>query len=187
MADTSWIKPGKVAWDWWNFNNIYGVPFRAGVNTDTYKHYIDFAAENGIEYVILDEGWYKLGDLLSVVPEIDMDALAAHAKREERRASIMWVVWKTLDLQMDAGVRPVREVGREGHQGGLHAARGPVDGQLLRARGARRPRSAKCWWTSTARTSPRASTAPIRTSSPAKACSGSSRASGAKRRRPTTR
>ena len=66
MTDTSWIRPGKVAWDWWNDNNVYGVPFRAGVNTDTYKHYIDFAAENGIEYVILDEGWYKLGDLLTV-------------------------------------------------------------------------------------------------------------------------
>jgi alpha-glucosidase len=57
MSDTSWIRPGKVAWDWWNHNNIYGVPFKAGINTDTYKHYIDFAAENGIEYVILDEGW----------------------------------------------------------------------------------------------------------------------------------
>ena len=65
MADTSWIKPGKVAWDWWNDLNLYGVPFRAGVNTDTYKHYIDFAAEHGIEYIILDEGWYKLGDLLT--------------------------------------------------------------------------------------------------------------------------
>jgi DNA-binding CsgD family transcriptional regulator len=73
IADTSWIKPGKVAWDWWNFNNIYGVPFRAGVNTDTYKHYIDFAAENGIEYVILDEGWYKLGDLMTQMPGIDME------------------------------------------------------------------------------------------------------------------
>jgi alpha-glucosidase len=61
MSDTSWIRPGKVAWDWWNHNNIYGVPFKAGINTDTYKHYIDFAAENGIEYVILDED-VRLGD-----------------------------------------------------------------------------------------------------------------------------
>ena len=85
MADTSWIRPGKVAWDWWNFNNIYGVPFRAGVNTDTYKHYIDFAAENGLDYIILDEGWYKLGDLMTQVPGIDMEAIAA--LRASRRRS----------------------------------------------------------------------------------------------------
>ena len=99
VADTSWIRPGKVAWDWWNANNVYGVPFRAGVNTDTYKHYVDFAAEQGIPYVILDEGWYKLGDLLSVVPEIDMEALAAYA-RQRNVGLILWCVWKTLDQQL---------------------------------------------------------------------------------------
>ena len=99
IGDTSWIKPGKVAWDWWNFNNIYGVPFRAGVNTDTYKHYIDFAAENGIEYVILDEGWYKLGDLMTQMPGIDMEAIADYA-RQKKVGLVMWVIWKTLDLQM---------------------------------------------------------------------------------------
>jgi len=101
IGDTKWIRPGKVAWDWWNANNIYNVPFRAGVNTDTYKHYIDFAAENGIEYVILDEGWYTLGDLTAVVPAIDMDAIAAHATAKNV-GLIMWVVWKTFDQQMDA-------------------------------------------------------------------------------------
>ena len=99
IADTSWIKPGKVAWDWWNANNVYGVPFRAGINTDTYKHYIDFAAEHGIPYVILDEGWYKLGDLTAVVPEIDMPAVAAHAK-QRNVGLVMWVIWKTLDQQL---------------------------------------------------------------------------------------
>jgi alpha-glucosidase len=99
IADTSWIRPGKVAWDWWNALNIYGVPFPSGVNTNTYKHYIDFAAENGIEYIILDEGWYKLGDLLSITPGVDVDAIAAHAKAK-KVGLIMWVIWKTLDLQM---------------------------------------------------------------------------------------
>lgn len=99
IGDASWIKPGKVAWDWWNFNNLYGVPFRAGGNTDTYKHYIDFAAEHGIEYVILDEGWYKLGDLMTQMPGIDMEAIAAHA-REKKVGLVMWVIWKTLDNQM---------------------------------------------------------------------------------------
>ena len=99
MTDTGWIRPGKVAWDWWNDLNVYGVPFASGVNTDTYKHFIDFAAENGLEYIILDEGWYKLGDLLSVAPGVDMEAIAAHAK-QKNVGVIMWVIWKTLDLQL---------------------------------------------------------------------------------------
>jgi alpha-glucosidase len=103
LTDTAWIKPGKVAWDWWNANNLYGVPFKTGVNTDTYKYFIDFAAAHGIEYVILDEGWYKLGDLLSVVPEMNLDELAAYA-REKKIGLILWVVWKTLDEQMDAAL-----------------------------------------------------------------------------------
>jgi len=103
LTDTSWIKPGKVAWDWWNANNVFGVPFRAGVNTDTYKHYIDFAAEHGLQYVILDEGWYPLGDLLAQSPGIDMEAIAAHA-RQRNVGLVMWVIWKTLDLQMEAAL-----------------------------------------------------------------------------------
>ncbi|MDR2560820.1 MAG: glycoside hydrolase family 97 N-terminal domain-containing protein, partial [Holophagales bacterium] len=73
LTDTSWIKSGKVSWDWWNATNIYGVSFRAGINTETYKHYIDFAAENDIEYILLDEGWYKLGDLMTQTQDINMD------------------------------------------------------------------------------------------------------------------
>jgi len=103
LPATSWIRPGKVAWDWWNANNLFGVPFRAGINTDTYRYYIDFAAAHGIEYVILDEGWYKLGDLMSVVPEIDMEALTVYA-RKKNVGLILWVVWKTLDKKMEAAL-----------------------------------------------------------------------------------
>jgi len=99
VQDTSWIKPGKVAWDWWNANNVYGVDFKAGVNTETYKYYIDFAAKYGIPYIILDEGWYKLGNVLDVVPEINMEELAAYAK-QKNVGIILWVVWKTLDDQL---------------------------------------------------------------------------------------
>ncbi len=99
VQDTSWIKPGKVAWDWWNANNVYGVDFKSGVNTPTYKYYIDFASKYGIEYIILDEGWYKLGNLLEVVPEIDMSELTAYAK-QKHVGVILWVVWKTLDDQL---------------------------------------------------------------------------------------
>jgi alpha-glucosidase len=101
VQDTSWIKPGKVAWDWWNANNIYGVDvtFKAGINTQTYKYYIDFASKYGIPYIILDEGWYKLGNVLEVVPEINMEELCAYAK-QKNVGIILWVVWKTLDDQL---------------------------------------------------------------------------------------
>ncbi len=91
VDDISWIKPGKVAWDWWNCFNISGVDFPAGINNDTYKHYIDFASRYGIEYVILDEGWAvnKQADLFQVVPEIDLPMLVQYAK-EKNVGIILW-------------------------------------------------------------------------------------------------
>ena len=99
VQDTSWIKPGKVAWDWWNANNVYDVDFKSGVNTETYKYFIDFASKYGIPYIILDEGWYKLGNVLDVVPEINIPELTAYGKQKNVDV-ILWVVWKTLDDQM---------------------------------------------------------------------------------------
>jgi alpha-glucosidase len=99
VADTSWIKPGKVAWDWWNANNIYGVDFKAGINTATYKYYIDFAAKYGLQYIVLDEGWYRLGNVLEPVPEINVEELTAYA-RKKNVGIILWVIWKTLDDQL---------------------------------------------------------------------------------------
>jgi alpha-glucosidase len=99
VQDTSWIKPGKVAWDWWNAWNVYGVDFKAGINTQTYKYYIDFAAKYGLQYIILDEGWYKLGNVLDVVPEINMEELTTYA-RQKNVGVILWVVWKSLDDQL---------------------------------------------------------------------------------------
>jgi alpha-glucosidase len=98
LEDTSWIRPGKVAWDWYNANNLFGVDFRAGINTETYKYYIDFASRYGLEYVILDEGWYPLDDVMKVVPAIDMEALLEHAARKNV-GLILWVTWKALDDQ----------------------------------------------------------------------------------------
>jgi alpha-glucosidase len=100
VSDTRWIKPGKVAWDWYNANNIYGVNFKSGINTETYKYYIDFASKYGIEYIILDEGWYKLGNLLQVVPEMNIEELVAYGK-QKNVGIILWVVWKTLDDQFE--------------------------------------------------------------------------------------
>jgi alpha-glucosidase len=113
VADTSWIRPGKVAWDWYNANNVHGVDFVSGVNTATYKHYIDFASRHGIEYVILDEGWYKLGDLLSVVPAMDLPELLAYA-REKKVGLILWVVWKTLDDQFEPAMAQFEKWGVKG-------------------------------------------------------------------------
>jgi len=113
LRDTSWIKPGKVAWDWWNDNNIYGVDFKAGINTQTYKYYIDFASKYGIPYVILDEGWYKLGNLLEVVPEINMEELLAYA-RQKNVGIILWVVWKTLDDQLQPALDQFAKWGVKG-------------------------------------------------------------------------
>lgn len=113
IADPSWIKPGKVAWDWWNAWNIYGVDFEAGVNTETYKYYIDFASANGLEYIIMDEGWYVLGDLLKVVPEIDMEAIIAYGK-ERNVDVVLWVVWKTLEDQWEAAFDQFEQWGVKG-------------------------------------------------------------------------
>jgi alpha-glucosidase len=113
VKDTSWIKPGKVAWDWWNANNVYGVDFKSGVNTETYKYYIDFAAKYGIPYIILDEGWYKLGNVLEVVPEINMEELSAYAK-QRNVGIILWVVWKTLDDQLEPALDQFAKWGVKG-------------------------------------------------------------------------
>ena len=99
LEDTSWIKPGKVAWDWWNALNVYGVDFKAGINTATYKYFIDFAAKYGIPYIILDEGWSKDEDLLAVNPEVNIEELTAYAK-QKNVGVILWVSWKSLKDQL---------------------------------------------------------------------------------------
>jgi alpha-glucosidase len=99
LADVSWIRPGKVSWDWFNNLNLRGVRFRAGVNDETYRYFIDFAAKNGIPYIILDEGWYKLGDLLTQAPGIDVPSLVQYGA-PKNVGVILWTTWSTLDAQM---------------------------------------------------------------------------------------
>ena len=113
IEDPSWIKPGKIAWDWWNANNIYGVDFEAGINTETYKYYIDFAATYGIENILLDEGWYTLGDIMDIVPEIDMDEILSYAE-SKNVGVILWCVWKTLDEKLDEALDQFEAWGIEG-------------------------------------------------------------------------
>lgn len=113
--DWSWVRPGKVAWDWWNAWNIKGVDFVAGVNNATYKYYIDFAAANGIEYVILDEGWAVkyANDLTKVVPEIDLEELVAYGK-ERGVGIILWAGWYPFTKDMEAVCRRFSEMGVKG-------------------------------------------------------------------------
>ena len=94
IADTSWIKPGKVAWDWWNATMLTGVSFRAGMNTDTYRYYIDFAAKNHLEYIIIDEGWSTDESLRSDLnPDIDLLSLLPYAQKKGV-GIILWSSWR---------------------------------------------------------------------------------------------
>lgn len=94
IGDCSWVKTGKVAWDWWNDWGIDdGVDFEPGVNNATYKYYIDFASKFGLEYVVLDEGWYvpQSGDLLNIVEEINLEELIAYASEK----NVKLILWAT--------------------------------------------------------------------------------------------
>ena len=115
IADTSWIRPGKVAWDWWNDWNLAGVDFRAGVNTETYKYYIDFAAAKGIEYVILDEGWAVNGkaDLMQVVPETDLKEIVAYGALKNV-GIILWAGYWAFDRDMERVCEHYAEMGVKG-------------------------------------------------------------------------
>jgi alpha-glucosidase len=95
---TEWIKPGKVSWDWWNALNLNGVNFKTGINNKTYEYYIDFAAKNGIPYIIMDEGWSDQFDVLLPTPMVDMEHLTTYAK-EKGVGIILWCVWHTIDRQ----------------------------------------------------------------------------------------
>ncbi len=113
IADTKWIKPGQVAWDWWNANNIYGVDFKAGINNDTYKYYIDFASRNGIAYIILDEGWYNTGNVTEQVPDINVEELCKYAE-SKHVGVILWVVWKSFWDKIDEAVVLYEKWGAKG-------------------------------------------------------------------------
>lgn len=95
IQDLSWIKPGKVAWDWWNNWNLIHVDFEAGINTPTYKYYIDFATKNNLEYIVIDEGWSDDWDLNKLNPSIDLVELLAYAK-EKNIGIILWSTWYAL-------------------------------------------------------------------------------------------
>ena len=115
LTDISWIKPGKVAWDWWNDWNIRNVDFESGVNDETYKYYIDFAATHGIEYVILDEGWAvnKQADLFQVIPEINLKELVEYGKSKNVNL-ILWAGYWAFNRDIEGICKHYAEMGIKG-------------------------------------------------------------------------
>jgi alpha-glucosidase len=122
IGDASWVKPGKVAWDWWCALNLTGVDFKTGINTNTYKYFIDFAAENNLEYIVIDEGWSDDYDLLKVKDgtinpnpggKLDLPFLFDYAKKKNI-GIILWCVWHTLDRQMNEALDQFQKWGVKG-------------------------------------------------------------------------
>ncbi len=100
LQDISWIKVGQVAWDWWNERNISGVDFKAGLNTPTYKYYIDFAASNKLPYIVMDGGWSDGADLMKVSPNLDLPEIVNYGK-DKGVGVILWSTWYNILQQMD--------------------------------------------------------------------------------------
>ena len=113
IKDIRWIKPGKVAWDWWNDWNIYNIDFKAGINTQTYKYYIDFASKNKVEYVVLDEGWSLEDDIMKHNPNVDLEALIAYGK-ERNVGIILWSSWMALTKNTEGILKNYATLGIKG-------------------------------------------------------------------------
>ena len=112
-ADFSWIRPGKALWDWWNDRNIYNVDFESGINNETYRYMIDFAAEHGLEYVLIDDGWSELDDLTAPKPGMDIRMLCEYA-REKGVGILLWARWTNVLAQMDEAFSLFHEWGVKG-------------------------------------------------------------------------
>jgi len=113
LTDYSWVKPGQVAWDWWNNWNITGVNFKAGINTETYKYYIDFAAANKLPYIVMDEGWSEFYDLLKIKPAIDLQQIIDYGKQKDVGV-ILWATWYNVFRQMDTAFPMYSKMGVKG-------------------------------------------------------------------------
>ena len=111
VKDLSWIKPGKVAWDWWNDWNITHVNFKAGINVPTYKYYIDFAAANKLEYIIIDEGWSDDQDLNKT--KLDLQQIVDYGK-QKNVGVILWSTWYGITRDIDTYFSKFEQMGVKG-------------------------------------------------------------------------
>lgn len=102
IGDTSWIKEGQSIWEWWNDWGVSKVDFKAGINMETYRHYIDFASENEIAYLTVDEGWYvpTSGDMFNIIPELDIEEIVNYGK-QKGVGIILWCVFNVLDDNLE--------------------------------------------------------------------------------------
>lgn len=113
-GDASWVRPGKISWEWWHSLNLYGVDFRAGVNTQTYKYYIDFAARYGIEYILLDEGWsVSTLNIREPRPEVDLAELIRYG-REKGVGVVLWTLWNPMKRDLEEILDTYRDWGVKG-------------------------------------------------------------------------
>lgn len=113
-GDASWVRPGKISWEWWHSLNLYGVDFRAGVNTQTYKYYIDFAARYGIEYILLDEGWsVSTLNIREPRPEVDLAELIRYG-REKGVGVVLWTLWNPMKRDLEGILDTYRDWGVKG-------------------------------------------------------------------------
>ena len=103
IKDPSWIKPGKGTDEWIIGINLFNVPFKSGINTETYKYYIDFASKFGLDRIMMDAGWSDYKDLFNINPALNMDTIAAYAKTKGIGLS-MWTLCSTLEKQLDSAL-----------------------------------------------------------------------------------
>ncbi|MDO9375603.1 MAG: glycoside hydrolase family 97 protein [Ferruginibacter sp.] len=110
VKNTSWIRPGKGTDEWIIGINLFNIPFKAGINTVTYKYYIDFAKRFGFDRIMLDAGWSDYKDLFKISPQINMEEIAAYAKANGIRLSL-WTLALTLDRQLDSALTQFKQWG----------------------------------------------------------------------------
>jgi alpha-glucosidase len=80
IEDTSWIKPGKAAWNWWN--GSVAANGERDFSNEGMKYYIDFAAESGFEYLVIDAGWAVRDDITKMNGRVDIPLLVEYAKQK---------------------------------------------------------------------------------------------------------
>jgi alpha-glucosidase len=103
LTDISWLKPGQASWEWWNDASPYGpdVNFVSGYNLETYKYYIDFASQYGIDYIVMDEGWAKTTrDPYTPNPKVDVHEIIRYGK-EKKVGVVLWLTWLTVEKNFD--------------------------------------------------------------------------------------
>ncbi len=111
--DFSWVKPGKVVWDWYHKWNLEGVDFKPGVNTATYKYMIDFATENNLQYINIDDGWCGLHNFSKVNKHLDLLDVIAYAK-SKGIGVFLWCTWQTLQNDLEYNLDHFKQLGISG-------------------------------------------------------------------------